>query len=98
MQVSVNDYRNNIVLEQAYSYNPIICPAVSSTVTAPRTFSQAGSDGKKNFPKTCLNSRDKPWRATIRLAMQSGTLVPAARNVMPIITSGIPSVYPMMVT
>lgn len=39
-----------------------------------------------------------PWRATIRLAMQSGTLVPAARKVMPMITSGIPSVKPITVT
>lgn len=39
-----------------------------------------------------------PWRATIRLAMQSGTLVPAARKVMPMMTSGIPSVKPITVT
>lgn len=39
-----------------------------------------------------------PCRATIRLAMQSGTLVPAARKVMPMMTSGIPNVYPMIVT
>lgn len=39
-----------------------------------------------------------PCRATIRLAMQSGTLVPAARKVMPMMTSGIPKVYPMTVT
>ena len=39
-----------------------------------------------------------PCLATIKLAMQSGTLVPAARNVMPMMTSGIPSVYPMIVT
>lgn len=93
-------YRNSTVLEQSHSFKPIIGPAVSTTVRAPGTFSQVGSD-EKNFPKTpstCMNSRDKPWRATIRLAMQSGTLVPAARNVMPIITSGMPSVYPMMVT
>lgn len=30
--------------------------------------------------------------------MQSGTLVPAARKVMPMMTSGIPSVYPVIVT
>lgn len=34
----------------------------------------------------------------MRLAMQSGTLVPAARKVIPMMTSGIPSVYPMIVT
>lgn len=34
----------------------------------------------------------------MRLAMQSGTLVPAARKVMPMITSGIPRVKLMMVT
>lgn len=39
-----------------------------------------------------------PCRATIRLAMQSGTLVPAARKVMPMMTSGIPSVKPITVT
>lgn len=39
-----------------------------------------------------------PCRATMRLAMQSGTLVPAARKVMPMITSGIPSVKLIMVT
>lgn len=39
-----------------------------------------------------------PCLATIKLAMQSGTLVPAARKVMPIITSGIPRVYPIIVT
>lgn len=39
-----------------------------------------------------------PCRATIRLAMQSGTLVPAAKNVMPIITSGMSKVKLMMVT
>ena len=30
--------------------------------------------------------------------MQSGTLVPAARKVMPMMTSGMPRVKPMMVT
>lgn len=39
-----------------------------------------------------------PCLATIKLAMQSGTLVPAARKVMPMMTSGMPSVYPMIVT
>ena len=39
-----------------------------------------------------------PCLATMRLAMQSGTLVTAARNVMPMITSGIPRVKPMIVT
>lgn len=39
-----------------------------------------------------------PCRATMRLAMQSGTLVPAARKVMPMITSGIPRVKLIMVT
>lgn len=39
-----------------------------------------------------------PCLATIKLAMQSGTLVPAARKVMPMMTSGIPSVYPTIVT
>ena len=39
-----------------------------------------------------------PWRATITLAMQSGTLVPAARKVMPMMTSGMPSVKPITVT
>ena len=39
-----------------------------------------------------------PCRATITLAMQSGTLVPAARKVIPIITSGIPRVKPITVT
>lgn len=39
-----------------------------------------------------------PCRATMRLAMQSGTLVPAARKVMPMMTSGIPRVYPIIVT
>lgn len=39
-----------------------------------------------------------PCLATIKLAMQSGTLVPAARKVIPMMTSGIPSVYPIMVT
>ena len=34
----------------------------------------------------------------MRLAMQSGTLVPAARKVMPMMTSGMPRVKPMMVT
>lgn len=34
----------------------------------------------------------------MRLAMQSGTLVPAARKVMPMITSGIPRVKLIMVT
>lgn len=33
-----------------------------------------------------------PCLATIKLAIQSGTLVPAARKVMPMITSGIPRV------
>jgi len=33
-----------------------------------------------------------PCRATIRLAKQSGTLVPAAKKVMPIMTSGMPIV------
>ena len=33
-----------------------------------------------------------PCLATMRLAMQSGTLVPAARKVMPMMTSGIPRV------
>ena len=42
--------------------------------------------------------RPLPCLATMRLAMQSGTLVPAARNVMPMITSGIPRVKPMIVT
>lgn len=32
------------------------------------------------------------------LAMQSGTLVPAARKVIPMMTSGIPSVNPITVT
>lgn len=32
------------------------------------------------------------------LAMQSGTLVPAARKVMPMMTSGIPRVKPITVT
>lgn len=39
-----------------------------------------------------------PCRATITLAMQSGTLVPAARKVMPMITSGMPRVKPITVT
>lgn len=39
-----------------------------------------------------------PCRATIRLAIQSGTLVPAARKVMPMMTSGIPRVKLIMVT
>lgn len=39
-----------------------------------------------------------PCLATIKLAMQSGTLVPAARKVMPMMTSGIPRVYPIIVT
>ena len=39
-----------------------------------------------------------PCLATITLAMQSGTLVPAARKVMPMMTSGIPRVKPMTVT
>lgn len=43
-------------------------------------------------------ARPVPCLATIKLAMQSGTLVPAARKVMPMMTSGIPSVYPIMVT
>lgn len=34
----------------------------------------------------------------MRLAMQSGTLVPAARKVMPMMTSGIPRVKPIIVT
>lgn len=46
----------------------------------------------------CHPCDDPPCLATIRLAMQSGTLVPAAKKVMPMITSGIPSVYPMIVT
>lgn len=33
-----------------------------------------------------------PCLATMRLAMQSGTLVPAAKKVIPMMTSGIPSV------
>lgn len=43
-------------------------------------------------------ARSIPCLATIKLAMQSGTLVPAARKVIPMMTSGIPSVYPMIVT
>lgn len=39
-----------------------------------------------------------PCLATIRLAMQSGTLVPAAKKVMPMMTSGMPSVKPITVT
>lgn len=39
-----------------------------------------------------------PCLATITLAMQSGTLVPAARKVMPMMTSGIPRVKPTTVT
>lgn len=39
-----------------------------------------------------------PCRATITLAMQSGTLVPAARKVMPMMTSGMPRVKPITVT
>lgn len=45
---------------------------------------------RRSFPLPC--------RATIRLAMQSGTLVPAARKVMPMMTSGIPRVKPITVT
>lgn len=39
-----------------------------------------------------------PCRATMTLAMQSGTLVPAARKVMPMMTSGMPRVKPITVT
>lgn len=48
-----------------------------------------------HLPTRCIRL---PCRATMRLAMQSGTLVPAARKVMPMMTSGIPSVKPMTVT
>lgn len=47
---------------------------------------------------TVMLQQTVPCLATIKLAIQSGTLVPAARKVMPMITSGIPRVYPITVT
>ena len=41
------------------------------------------------------NEHYLPFRATIRLAMASGTLVPKARNVSPMTVSGIPNVSPV---
>lgn len=47
---------------------------------------------QKLLNRAWMHTTVLPCRATIRLAIQSGTLVPAARKVMPIMTSGIPSV------
>lgn len=48
-------------------------------------------EGLLSFPIP-IARETPPCLATMRLAMQSGTLVPAARKVIPMMTSGIPSV------
>ena len=44
------------------------------------------------------NTNIRPCLATMTLAIASGTLVPAAKNVMPIILSGMSNVNPINVT
>lgn len=63
-------------------------------------YDSGGGEGACVVMLTAVGAETRcvPCLATIRLAMQSGTLVPAARKVMPMMTSGIPNVYPIIVT
>lgn len=66
--------------------------------TAPRKSHNSASGGGELAGGADVEAQFIPCLATIKLAMQSGTLVPAARKVMPMMTSGIPRVYPIIVT
>lgn len=84
------------------STSKMLLPMELDTAMSPSPATQNGLKELTNnlfYVNVCADGMyHTPCRATMRLAIQSGTLVPAARKVMPMMTSGIPSVKLIMVT